>query len=279
MIPGSTMYIPGLYGQSRVWRQNIIPLSDNVEKLVSFGSIVGLSDWAKGNKYTGYNVKTVMSVEGFAYTSQRFTQLIGPTDILALCFPGRYVSDSVLDILFRWWLQLDSRVHTAAVSDDGRLLTHGGLTYGQWLDIEKPQTAHEAAERLNDKYDGVLFPGESYRLSGRVNMHADPIFADPYREFYASWLGQPSCPFDQIHASGDFNTPVGRRWLTSEYSCLNTLSEVRYTAYGSVVRMGEAQMTAVDLLCDRDEPLKTLDATRRNMLVTVPDDNDEESEK
>lgn len=267
MIPDSTIFVPGLYGQYKVWKEDLRPLLDQVEDIVFCGNVIGLNDYVKDNQFNGSNYAIAKFIDTFGYSSKRSKQIIGPNEILGLSYPGEYCCSRTIEILQKWWLDRDSRC-TTTLAHNGRLISFGGMTYGQWESVGKPETAEEAANRLNEKFDGTLYPGPCYNLNKKPSMSASPTFANPYYELLPSWIGQEQCPFDQIYASGDMNTRLGREMSHSELSPLYFVDTIKYRKYGSIVTINDTTFTAVDLLLD-GKRRNTLD-THRNMLVEIP---------
>jgi hypothetical protein len=105
-------------------------------------------------------------------------------------------------------------IYLAAYVDgprQGCLVTHAGLTRGLWEDLIRPDSAKEAALRVNlawnsDAYALIAQAGRI--LDGEVNLHAGVYWADAGFELYPSW-SRGSVPFDQVHGHSsayDWNT-------------------------------------------------------------------------
>lgn len=209
-----TLIVPPLYGQDGVWQGSVLPVANRVDSMVSTGNLIGLRDWAQ----KGANARLMEQVALYSTYSTQWTQLIGANELLALQYPELVGNNiEVMRPIRRGWLDKGAD-WLVATTIGNRLITHGGLTHGEWLSIDKPETPQEAADRLNEKYGGFLNLGESYMTTGYPNHWANPVFADPMFELFPSWLGAPDVlPFDQIHTSGDMRDITARR-LTSSYS-------------------------------------------------------------
>jgi hypothetical protein len=136
----------------------------------------------------------------------RWIQLVGNHESVylghpAFIWPDRLRARSVRT-LRRWWKE-GRAVAAAAVetADDSYLVTHAGVTAAFWADqIGAPVSVRDAANRINElaaANDHTLFrPG--YLVTGRVNPHVGPLWADTARELVPSWLDR-QMPFNQIH--------------------------------------------------------------------------------
>lgn len=124
---------------------------------------------------------------------QGMIQLWGPTDILALNYPKGILTPDDHEAL-------RAMPYRAAWAIGETLCSYGGLTYGYWEQLDKPETAKEAATRINETITWP-HPGVALRTSGIVCAYANPILAHPEKETYPSWatVGK-GCPFPQLHA-------------------------------------------------------------------------------
>lgn len=246
MASKKTLFLPCLQGQYKLWRNSILEMCNEVDAVISFGDLIGCYDEAADTPHNGPNMAVLSYTRLYTQYHDQWTQLIGPNEIAALCSPGVWTNDQSTAYLRDSWL--DAETFKVASVDCGRLLTHGGLTYGEWQSIDSPETADEAAKRLNEKYRGTLYQGESYRLTGKPNYASNPIWADPLLETYPSWTTTPiDCPFDQTHAEASVNNELGRRLLQEKWSPLSVIPSPRFKSYGSIVMIGEAEFTAVTL--------------------------------
>jgi hypothetical protein len=104
--------------------------------------------------------------------------------------------------LRRWWKDGNAVAAVAIrAADESFLVTQAGMTAAFWSDLlDAPVTAEEAADRINKlaaANDAAVFrPG--CVLTGRVNPHAGPLWADSARELVPGWLDR-QMPFSQIH--------------------------------------------------------------------------------
>jgi hypothetical protein len=135
-----------------------------------------------------------------------------------------------------------------ALVDKDRLVTHGGLTHGEWIRIGKPKSAAEAADRLQEKYENTLYQGECFLLNKKPSAFANPIWADAVLEVYPSWiLAHEECPFDQIHGGESLNRSRGRQAFSSDTSIVSYCDDVRYRKFGSIATINNAIFLAIDM--------------------------------
>lgn len=238
-----TLILPGLEGQWRLWNKDIKNYARKMGEIVQLGNLVGLNDELKDGEYRGPNLALLNYIALWRATFPQWTQLVGPNEVMCLNFPGEWTNTVATRQLRRLWFGGDHdeqyRMHTAAVNK-GRLVTHGGLTHGQWVEIGRPTDANEAARLLNEKFDRQLYLGDCYSLGGTINFASNPVFADALRELYLSWLvSGEDMPFSQIHGSPGLNTIEGRGFLKSEYAEFFEECTIRYYNHGSLVSLGE----------------------------------------
>lgn len=249
MTPYRTLFIPGIEGQQKLWSYDVLPVCHQVDYIVNFGNIIGCNDQVadQSSPRDNYNETTMRFVNLYRSYCDEWIQLIGTNELAALAQPDKWTNNITLERLRQWWLEQQWSCYVAYAYHE-RLLTHGGLTHGEWVDIGRPHTAREAADALNDKYLGTLYQGPAYKLTGSPNYHANPIWADPYMELYPSWTTAPDvCPFDQVHASGDLNTTLGKRLVHTPESPLSYITKVQYKKYGSVTYVSDACFTGINL--------------------------------
>lgn len=232
-----TLFVPSLEGQHLLWKNEIVKIATRVDEIVQLGNIIGTSEEMKDTANYGSNLATMNYTLLWRATFSNWTQIIGPNEILALNFPEEWTNKKTNKLLReRWFSKETAGAYQTASVNKNRLVTHGGLTYGEWVNIGKPETAQEAADLLNKKYNGSLYQGECYRLDGKPSYAANPIFADPLWELYGSWVtAHEDPPFGQIHGSGGLNTIEGRQALTAPYSVLNHIDNASYTNFGSII--------------------------------------------
>lgn len=210
----TALFIPGIVGQWKYWRAIADDVQDS-SQIVQLGNYLKISldeeadpDLVEQNRRTYDYIHRM-----YRPTDPKWKQVMGPHEMMILNSPERWTKAETDADLRRQWFHYDTKIftHTAHV-EKGRLITHGGLTYGQWLEIGRPDTAELAAHRLNEKFDGTLYQGSSVSLGDPPNFSADPIFAHPLIETYPSWITAPvSCPFGQMHAGDNINTSYGQQ--------------------------------------------------------------------
>lgn len=242
-----TLFLTSLKGQYKLWRRELAPACNKADSIVQFGNIIGCNSLVKDKESLGANEAILKFVLLYRSTQENWTQLVGTNEIAALNDPKEWTNATSRKILRDAWLGDSPTMQVAAV-DKGRLLTHGGLTYGEWLSIGSPTSVDEAAGRLNEKYAGTLHQGSCFRLSGIPNFAANPIWADAVTELYSSWITAPvPMPFDQVHGSGNLNTSEGRLTLSEKSSLLNYADQIRFRKYGSFVTIKDMQFTAIEI--------------------------------
>lgn len=251
-----TMFLPSINGQYLLWTKEYKTLAARVDEIIQLGNVIGITDRMKDSDERGPNLALLNYLLLWRSTFPEWTQIIGPHEILALNYPGEWTNPASNKILRRRWLEGQGKENfqVAAVSKN-RLVTHGGLTYGEWRSIGSPTNPHEAARLLNDKYHGTLHQGNCYALGGKPSFSANPIFANALMEIYPSWItaGEPM-PFHQVHGSTGLNTIEGRQYLDSEYSLISYADTVRYYNHGSYVVIGDKAFVNVAV----DFPQETL---------------------
>lgn len=264
-----TMVVPGLYGNIRVWKHTFSQIAIGCDRVIFTGNLLRLDDY-------WVNVKNNSSVIQMAATYAEFVEsnadlLVGPNEILALNAPEAYTDHDAAVALRKLWL--DDEVMKAATVSNGRLITYGGLTHGEWVSIGRPQTAQEAADLLNEKYRTTLYQGECFKTSGIINGGANPIFADPIMELYNSWAMTPEfLPFDQVHTSGDLNNEPGTDMLDYyTWSPVGVSADAHeLTSYGSSVTIKGQQIIGHDLKLDIKSYGPTYNQLRDCLILRAP---------
>lgn len=214
------------------------------DEVYQFGNILGLSEYASDAYNTGPNME-VLSDFHKRTQLDKWCQLIGPNEIAALNVPKEWTNAKSRVFLRELWM--GDNAAKVAVESRGRLLSHGGLTYGEWIEIGRPETAKEAATLLNEKYAKTLYQGPAYALGGAPNFAANPIWAHPSRELYPSWIAAPeSLPFDQLTGGGSLNNPEGRS-LAGNDSIYKFADKIRYQQYGSKIEIKGQRITSLEL--------------------------------
>lgn len=242
-----TLFLTSLKGQYKLWRRELAPACNRADSIVQFGNVIGCNTLVKDKETFGANEAILKFVLLYRSTQENWTQLVGANEIAALNAPKEWTNATSRKILRDAWLGNNPTMQVAAV-EKGRLLTHGGLTYGEWLSIGSPASVEKASERLNEKYAGTLHQGSCFRLDGIPNFSANPIWADAVTELYSSWITAPvPMPFDQVHGSGQLNTEEGRSALGEQSSLLNYADQIRFRKFGSIITVKGMQFTAVDI--------------------------------
>jgi hypothetical protein len=242
-----TLFLTSIKGQYKLWRRELAPACNRADSIVQFGNVIGCNSLVKDKEQFGANEATLKFVLLYRSTQENWIQLVGTNEIAALNLPTEWTNSTSRKILRDAWLGANPTMKVAAV-DKGRLLTHGGLTYGEWLSIGSPENVYEAAEKLNEKYAGTLHQGSCFKLDGIPNFAANPIWADAITEVYGSWITAPvPMPFDQVHGAGNINSEEGRLALGEKSSLLNHADQIRFRKFGSIVTVKKMQFTAIDI--------------------------------
>lgn len=240
-----TLFFGDLKGQFRIFKNGLFPAMLEVDKIVCMGNLVNChEDFAdkeeigRNNAILNYWEKVVERVDT--------VRLMGAHEVMALNFPGKWTNSESTDFLRDNWLGNTPKWFTAT-EDNGRLVSCGGLTHGEWVSIGRPETAAEAAEKLNEKYEKTLKQGRCLVLDGKPNLAANPIWADSLVEFYPSWIySGETCPFDQIHTGKSLNTEIGRMIAADEFNPLFFVDYKSYHKFGSVVEVNDAMFRCID---------------------------------
>lgn len=229
-----TLFIGTLEGQYKILRDDIgAKIIPDVDSVVSLGNLITCSPNERSRDGVGRNEIVLDYWENSI--SKPKIRLIGSNEIAALNFPSEWTSSLGNRFLREGWLSPNPTFFTA-IESMGRLVTHAGLTYGEWVEIGKPKTAEVAAELLNEKYAKTLKQGDSYKITGIPNMNASPIWADSILELYPSWILAPEpCPFDQIYGSESINTVSGRESVSNRENLLFYIDKISYRKFGSLV--------------------------------------------
>lgn len=240
-----TLFLGDLEAQYKICRQELEHrLVPTVDRIVSLGNLTSCSAAAKDRQDLGRNELVLTFWDKLEASKVR---LIGPNEIMALNFPSEWTNNKSNTFLRDGWLTETPSILTAT-EDKGRLVTHGGLTYGEWLAIGAPETAREAAEALNDKYRHTLAQGDCFKLTQVPAMDANPIWADPVLELYPSWIMAPEpCPFDQVHGGESLNSERGREAAAHAAHPLAYLDSLSYRKFGSLAMVKGAVFRAIDL--------------------------------
>lgn len=255
------IYLPGIEGQIKLWRNIFERETAASDEVYQFGNIIGLNDEAKDlSENRGANQDMLIAIASRLKLS-RWTQLIGPNEIAALNLPNEWTNQKSRKILRDMWM--GEEPIKVAVAVRGRLISHGGLTYGEWVELGRPANAPKAARLLNEKYTGTLYQGRCYALGNPPNYSANPIWAHPSRELYPSWITAPEAlPFDQVTGGGSLNEPEGRLLVDGEESIYSYVDKLRYQRYGSKVEINGQRIISLGLAL-KEEPMSSLTDDRQ----------------
>lgn len=245
----TTIFLPELQGNPKLWKKTIAPAASELERVIALGGLVTLWPDTDKRDRKGENKELLKLVDIFQASSDDWIQLASPNDLVALNLPGRWTEEHGERVLRRAWMG-DSPWMVPATVDKGRLVSNGGLTYGQWVELGSPETASEASKLLCERYQGTLYQGKSYKQGDGPSFSANPIWADPLIETYPSWVTAPvECPFDQVHSGSNIGAVEGREYARDNVY-LEALASVRIRAWGSLVTIGESKFTGVYLGLD-----------------------------
>lgn len=255
------LYLPAIEGQYKLWQRLLERETAASDEVYQFGNIIGLNEYAKDvSDNRGANQDMLVAIASRLQLT-RWNQLIGPNEIAALNMPQEWTNQKSRKILRDLWVGENSAKVAMAVR--GRLFSHGGLTYGEWVDIGRPNNAPKAARLLNEKYSGTLYQGRCYALGNAPNYSANPIWAHPSRELYPSWITAPEAlPFDQITGGGSLNEPEGRLLADGEESIYRYLDKVRFHRYGSKLEINGQRIISLGLTL-KEEPMSALSDDRQ----------------
>lgn len=249
----STLYLPGLFGQWKVWEKDLSKICKNSDKVIQLGNITGFNEEIINKKATSRNFNSFLleNVLSSWAIDENWIQILGANEVIMLTdIKEKYIDNEAAKVLRESYFSEQSNLkYLIATSENNRLITHGGLTYGEWENIGKPETAEEAANRLNEKYNKKLYFGESVRTGYPPQLDANPIFCDDILELYPSWLyAKESCPFEQVFAQTVNNTR-GRVAFQNEYSPLYWFNKksVIFPNIGSVLRIKDTQFIGLDI--------------------------------
>lgn len=251
-MENETLIIPALHGQFRLWKSQFAIRSDRAEKVIQLGNIIGCNDISKDKAKSGPNEAILKLMAHKREHHSNWVQIVGINEIAALNFPEEWTNDESAQILRRMWLS-ETPIFKIAAVDKGRLITHGGLTYGEWVSIGRPETAVEAAELINEKYMRTIYQGSSFLLNDPPNFSANPIWAHPAMELYPSWItAVEDPPFDQLHGGRGMGESSNRQIMSEKHSIVNYADSIRFRNYGSLVTIKGKQFTCVDMELDRE---------------------------
>lgn len=242
---GRTLFLGDLQAQYKIWKEDVLDVLPTVDSTIQLGNMVSISRFARDSKKYGRN-EAILKLWSDEASRRDMTWLIGRNEIAVLNSPDSWTNSSSNAILRDAWLAPEALAKVAVV-EKGRLVTHGGLTHGEWVNIGRPSTAEEAAARLQEKYANTLYQGECFALDRVPNPAANPLWADPVIELYPSWLmTKEPCPFDQVHGAETLNGYRGREAVSSKVSILHYIEAINYRKFGSVATVHGAIFTGVN---------------------------------
>lgn len=260
-----TIFLSGTYGQYKAWRNVMAPACNLADEVIQLGNTISCSNNLKDRENQGPNEAILKYLMLYRATEHNWVQLVGTNEIAAFNFPEEWTNATSRKMLRDGWFSKEPTMVTAAVNK-GRLVTHGGLTFGEWIEIGKPDTAEEAAARLNEKYAATIYQGPSYKLGNSPNFYANPIWADPLIETYPSWVTAPiEMPFDQVHGSTTANNRFARQLIGDKTSILNHLDSVRYPRYGSRVYVKGREFLGINI----EYPDKLVDSLPNSQSIYI----------
>lgn len=294
-----TAYIPNLQGQPNLWKNNVRYIANQTEYVVQLGNLISCGEKIKDTdpkdktttyKINGPNFSVLKYIKLYGFENRKnWKQLVGKNEIMALNFPDEWTEARSRNMLRSFWFDDDPFFKTAVVHNN-RLITHGGLTYGEWVNLGRPTNPHEAAHKINEKYSKKLYFGESWVLGNKPNFAADPVFTDPIMELYPSWLTTTEkLPFNQIHGSTSLNNPIGRSLITDENSPISYIDQISFRKYGSIVKINDKEIIGLALnipdwkinriaenesifveaeITDENKQIKFIDQTKENKQIT-----------
>lgn len=245
MTASKTLFVGDLEAQHKVFKRDIEPVLSSVNAVVQLGNMISCTEDAIDKKEYGRNFAVLEMWQRSEHPN--LIKLAGPNEIAAINTPEKWTNFTSDQILRDEWLSAEPNMWVA-ISDKDRLVTHGGLTHGEWVAIGRPTTAQAAAEALQQKYQHTLHQGNAFLLTGRMNSSANPIWAHPVLETYTSWLtALEECPFDQIHGGPSLNREIFRAKVADQWNVLHHADSVSYRKFGSVVTIRGAEFKGIDL--------------------------------
>ena len=267
----NTLYLPGLYGQWKVWNERVSIISSQVSNVIQMGNIIGFNDsiLEKQEGTRNFNSVLLENILTAWATSESWIQLVGPNEIIGLSDKdNNYIDkDSSRFLRDAYFGGDDKPIFKIAHAHNDRLYTHGGLTSGEWTSIGQPDNAYDAADRLNEKYANKLFFGECIRTGSIPQLDANPVFCDDLHELYPSWLySKKRCPFEQVIASS-LNSVRGQYARKTEMSPLYWVddSQIKLPRIGSIMTIRDTQFFGLDINLNK-EYLTTMNSAWRLWL-------------
>lgn len=227
-----TLFVPDLKGHFKIWDREVSKVNQKVDEIVSLGNLVGCNDLARDNKDRGRNQSILKRVAFWKATYPNWYQLVGTNEIMALNYPDEW-TNKFSNRMLRGMFLTDDPWGKIAIVNRGRLVTHGGLTYGLWKQLGSPTDVFETANMLNERYHKTLYMGRCYKFGDPPNFSANPVFAEPLLETYPSWItAEEPMPFDQVHSANSINTADGYELRNTDFSYLKHAEKMRFLGYG-----------------------------------------------
>lgn len=257
-IQSRTLFLPALHGQYKIFKNNIGNELNKVDKVIQLGNLVGCNDFAKDYETevkgkANYHLMNYVSlyketlIDSDMDVKSHWVQLIGLNEMLVLNYPDLWTNKETAFKLINSWFGQEPPMQVA-YDYHGILVTHGGLTHGEWVSLGRPKTAKQASELLNEKYMKRIFKDTCYYLHNSPNYSVNPIFCDPMRELYPSWIGSTDeLPFHQIHGSDSLNSPLSSSMSLEDSSVLKYAQKIHYRQWGSIVEVHGKKIIGIDL--------------------------------
>lgn len=246
-----TLFVAELLGNPELWKNVVAQEAQSADRIVQLGNLLSHYTVRRDTESGGPNLQLMRLVNAYRYTQDDWLQIAGPNEMLALHMPQAFTNESTNRFLREGWFRTPENPKpwmVVAGVDKGRLVSHGGLTHGLWRRLGSPRTAEEASEALEAEYRNTLYQGGAFQLGHAPNFSASPVWADPLRETYPSWItAEEPCPFGQIHSGSNLNTDGARLLRGEESSYFNWFDRVLYKPYGSIAEIQGTQFIGVYL--------------------------------
>lgn len=190
---------------------------------------------------------------------ERWRQLLGNHEAAALGGRAKHdwdpsvLSEETKGFVRRHWAS--GRIEVSW-SCGGALITHAGLTHGQWVRLGRPSRSDEASEALNafvaQPMRKIILPGAL--LTGTPRDDADVLWAEASTELLPGWLRAGSAPFDQIHGhSGPYRWPSDDWWPAASAEVRSATVLCRESRITRTVLSSGHTLTCIDPIWE-DEP-------------------------